>query len=234
MVSYTNLIATTSTIVDKMPLGNCLLEIYDKLNEHFGDLHWWPGEDPFEIAVGAILTQNTSWGNVEIAINRLKSKGLLSASKLFETEDNAIAKLIKSSGFYNVKTKILRAFLKFLYNEHNGSIKNMLEGETWKLREELLKVKGVGEETADSILLYACNKPVFVVDAYTRRILERHNIIDKSWEYKDIQELFMKHIPLDVRLYNQFHALLVNTGKYYCRKRSLCDKCPINGLQFQP
>ncbi|MBA7581285.1 Endonuclease III [subsurface metagenome] len=205
--------------------------MYEGLNAYFGDLHWWPGETPFEITVGAILTQNTNWKNVETAIDKLKEADLLDPLKLYGTGDSTIAGLIRSSGYYNIKTKRLKAFLDFLQNEYAGDLDEMFNEELWTLRKKLLGVRGIGGETADSILLYAGGKPVFVVDAYTRRVLERHDLITPDWSYQEIQALFMDRLPHDTQLYNQYHALLVQVGKQFCKKKPLCSGCPLeNGL----
>ncbi|TFG92530.1 MAG: endonuclease III domain-containing protein [Syntrophobacterales bacterium] len=201
--------------------------IYEVLNAYFGDLHWWPGETPFEITVGAILTQNTNWKNVETAIGRLKEANLLDPLKLYDTEDSIVAGLIRSSGYYNLKTKRLKEFLDFLHNEYDGDLDAMFNEELWTLREKLLDVRGIGGETADSILLYGAGKPVFVVDAYTRRVLERHDLITPDWSYQEIQSLFMDRIPHDIPLYKQYHALLVLVGKQFCKKNPLCRGCPL-------
>jgi len=208
-----------------------LLTIYETLDRYFGDLCWWPGETPFEIIVGAILTQNTSWENVKIAISKLKSKGFLYPEKLIDIEDGILAGLIKSSGYYNVKTKRLKAFLQFLRREYALNLEKMFEENLWTLRAKMLDVNGIGEETADSILLYAGNKPIFVVDLYTRRILQRHEIIDGGLSYGEIQKLFMNSIPNSVRLFNQYHALFVNTGKHFCRKAPRCEGCPLENME---
>jgi endonuclease-3 related protein len=204
-----------------------LLSIYERLDTFFGDLKWWPGESPFEVVVGAILTQNTAWRNVEKAINKLKAGKLLFAEKLLTTEDELLADAIRSSGFYRIKTQRLKAFIQFLYETYNGNLEKMFAEEPWRLRSRLLQIKGIGPETADSILLYAGYKPIFVVDAYTRRILSRHSLIDEKASYTDIQTFFMKHLPGDVFLYNQYHALLVNTGKLFCKKNPRCRQCPL-------
>ncbi len=201
--------------------------MYEALNTYFGDLRWWPGETPFEIAVGAILTQNTNWKNVETAIGRLKEADLLDPLKLYGTEASIVAGLIKSSGYYNRKTKRLKAFLGFLQNEYTGDLDAMFNEELWTLREKLLSVKGIGKETADSILLYAGGKPIFVVDAYTRRVLERHALITPDWSYQEIQTLFMDTLPCDTPRYNQYHALFVQVGKQFCKKKPLCSGCPL-------
>ena len=210
-----------------MPTQEKLRVMYDTLNAHFGDLHWWPGDTPFEIAVGAILTQNTNWNNVETAIRALKRVDLLDPHRLYHTADHMVAELIRPAGYYNVKTKRLKAFLVFLHTEYAGDLGRMFAEEIWTLREKLLGVKGIGEETADSILLYAGGKPVFVVDAYTRRILERHALITQDWLYREIQALFMESLPCDVFLYNQYHALFVHAGKEFCKRTPRCDGCPL-------
>ncbi len=208
-------------------MHSTLTELYTVLDNHFGPLHWWPGETPFEIAVGAILTQNTNWRNVERAIEGLKSAGLLHPDPLHETADHLIARIIRPSGYYRVKTRRLKAFVSFLSREYGGEMHRMFKEDLGALRGKLLTVKGIGEETADSILLYAGNMPVFVVDAYTRRILSRHGVIDGESRYGDIQKMFMSVLPDDSALFNQYHALLVNTGKQFCKKRPLCDACPL-------
>ncbi len=210
-----------------MQPGRYLLAIYEKLNGHFGDLRWWPGDSPFEVIIGAILTQNTAWRNVESAISNLKGEGRLYPGEILRIDGKALADLIRPAGYYNIKTRRLKSFIHFLYEEYNGSLADMFKEELWQLREKLLSVKGIGEETADSILLYAGGKPVFVVDAYTRRILHRHNIIQADATYGEIQALFMNNLPQSVSLYNQYHALLVNTGKFFCRKNPGCDACPL-------
>lgn len=207
--------------------GQYLFSIYESLNVYFGDLHWWPGESPFEVIVGAILTQNTAWRNVEIAIKKLKAKRLLHPERLLAAEDDVLAELIRSSGYYHVKTRRLKSFVQYLYKEYDGSLERMFAEELRFLREKLLRVEGIGEETADSILLYAGDQPIFVVDAYTRRILQRHGIICRDAGYRKIQELFMTHLPPDVPLYKQYHALLVNTGKAFCARTPRCEGCPL-------
>lgn len=203
------------------------MTLYRRMNDHFGPLHWWPGDTPFEVAVGAILTQNTNWRNVERAIAGLKDRGLLHPQPLMETEDRLIAEAIRPSGYYRVKTKRLKAFVSFLSRGYGGEMDRMFEEGLWELRGKLLAVKGIGEETADSILLYAGDLPIFVVDAYTRRIMTRHGLIDGDARYGDIQTLFMNVLPHDPALFNQYHALLVNTGKEFCKTRPRCEDCPL-------
>ncbi|MDI6776086.1 MAG: endonuclease III domain-containing protein [Syntrophales bacterium] len=213
-------------------VGQCLFSLYDSLNIYFGDLHWWPGESPFEVIVGAILTQNTAWHNVEIAIDKLKSKGLLHPERILETENEILAELIRPSGYYRIKTRRLKSFVQYLHEEYDGSLERMFLEDFRHLREKLLRVKGIGEETADSILLYAGEKPIFVVDAYTRRILQRHDIICEGASYGEIQKLFMTHLPHSVPLYKQYHALLVNTGKTFCTKTPRCEGCPLHKFNY--
>jgi endonuclease-3 related protein len=208
-----------------------LLRLYDLMNARFGDLHWWPADGPFEVMVGTILTQNTAWTNVEKAIAALKRRRLLSPRALSRTDEATLAGVIRPSGYYNVKARRLKAFVRFFLAEYGGSVEAMSAGEIAPLREKLLGVTGVGPETADSILLFACRKPIFVSDAYTRRILLRHGLIPADADYQRIQGLFMAGLPPDADLFNQFHALFVQTGKIFCRKTPQCALCPLGPLQ---
>lgn len=203
-----------------------LLAIYDALNHYFGDLHWWPGESQIEIIIGTILTQNTAWRNVEIAIDRLKHHGLIDQHKLLSVKDETLEALIKPSGYYRIKTKRLKAFIHFLFEHYDGRLDNLFDSTIGFLRNQLLQVKGIGEETADSIILYAGHKPTFVIDAYTRRILERHLLIKKNAKYEEMQKYFMDYLPSDVEMFKQYHALIVNTGKKFCTKIARCEGCP--------
>ena len=214
-----------------MHRGHSLYAIYETLNAYFGDLHWWPGDSPFEIIVGAILTQNTAWKNVESVISKLKSGGYLNPEVIFTIGEKELAAFIRPAGYYNIKTRRLKSFTRFLYEEYRGDLECMFAEDLWSLRGKLLGVNGIGEETADSILLYAGNKPVFVIDAYTRRILLRHNIIRADATYTEIQNLFMSSLPQSVPLYNQYHALLVNTGKFFCNRTPRCNECPLSTKQ---
>ncbi len=208
-------------------MAHRLVTIYNAMNDHFGDLSWWPGETAFDVAVGAILTQNTNWKNVERAIANLRKENLLHPDALYKTDPGRVAELIRPAGFFNVKTRRLRAFLEFLQCNYEGNMEAMSGEETGALRKRLLSVNGVGEETADSILLYGFQKPVFVVDAYTRRIFTHHGFIDERWTYHDVQRLFMDNLPQDSALYNQYHALIVETAKRFCRTQPLCMGCPL-------
>jgi len=207
-----------------------LIDIYNALFHKFGPQDWWPGDSPFEIAVGAILTQNTNWGNVEKAIQNLKQEKCLSAKKLHDMPHRTLAAFIKSAGYFNVKAKRLKNFLSFLSNHYNGSMKRLQRADTVQLRGSLLEVNGIGPETADSILLYALGRPVFVIDAYTKRVLHRHGIVSDDVTYHEMQELFHNNLPEDVQLFNEFHALFVMTGKDFCKPRPRCDGCPLEPL----
>ncbi|MBF0540728.1 MAG: endonuclease III domain-containing protein [Nitrospirae bacterium] len=208
-----------------------LLEIYAILFKAFGHQHWWPGDTPFEIAVGAILTQNTNWGNVIKAINNLKAKDLLNAYSINTISHDELAAAIRPSGYFNIKAKRLKSFISLLVNDFDGEIENMAQIETMKLRKQLLDVNGIGPETADSILLYAVNKAVFVVDVYTRRVISRHGLMDYNSSYDEFQRLFHDNLDTDIKLYNEFHALFVMTGKYFCKPKANCygnKSCPLN------
>jgi len=211
-----------------------LFQVYRRLYRHYGDLNWWPGESPLEVSVGAILTQNTAWTNVEKAVRSLKEARSLSVKSLSRLSRRRLARLIKAAGYFNVKAKRLKNFIAFLQGRYGGSLTKMFHQETNRLRAELLAVNGTGPETADSILLYAGAKPVFVIDAYTKRILSRHGLLRTEKSYDEFQQLFMRYLPLDAPLYNQYHAMLVNTGKDFCRKRPLCASCPLNGWRGVP
>lgn len=205
-----------------------LKRMYDLLEAAFGPQHWWPGETAFEVMVGAVLTQNTNWKNVEKAIGNLKSRGLLSPEKLHAMRVGEVASLIRPAGYYNVKAKRLKNLVDWLVDEFGGDVERMSAAGLAELREKLLAVRGVGRETGDSILLYAARKPTFVVDTYTYRVLLRHALIDESAEYDEIKEMFESDLPAEVELYGEFHALLVRVGKTYCRKIPRCEECPLD------
>jgi endonuclease III related protein len=208
-----------------------LPEIYQRLFNTFGPQHWWPGDSPFEIAVGAILTQNTNWSNVEKAICNLKKQNALAVKTIHDMPVQKLAELIKPAGYFNVKAKRLKNFIHVLMNKYHGSMKRIGDGDMQVIRKNLLDVNGIGPETADSILLYALGKPVFVIDAYTKRVLSRHGIMGDEKSYDKFQELFYSALDRDVKLYNQYHALFVKVGKTYCkRKKPLCEECPLNNL----
>lgn len=207
-----------------------LQEIFERLTGYFGDLHWWPAAEPFEMMVGAILTQNTAWTNVEKALTALREKNLLVPAALFHLPEDELAQIIRPSGYYHLKAGRLKALVRFIMEEYNGCVTAMGAEELPRLREKLLAIRGVGPETADSILLYGCYKPIFVSDAYTKRIMVRHGMVGDDAGYHEMQSLFMDHLPPDVSLFNQFHAMIVHTGKTFCRKKPHCSGCPLAGL----
>ena len=196
----------------------------------FGPRQWWPGETPFEVVIGAILTQNTNWSNVEKAIKNLKTASKLSPEGIYGLSITELAELIKPSGFFNVKAKRVKAFINWLFSRYEGNLSKMFARDLQTLRSELLSVKGIGPETADSILLYAGNMPTFVVDAYTHRIFSRHELIPEESTYDDMKSFFEENLPKDVQLYNEYHALLVNIGKMFCKPRKVCEPCPLKDI----
>ncbi|MHC4125704.1 MAG: endonuclease III domain-containing protein [Planctomycetota bacterium] len=213
-----------------MMTGKQLTQIYQLLFDRFGPQNWWPGETRFEIIIGAILTQNTNWANVEKAIKNLKSADLLTPEKLHHFDLPNLAGLIRPAGYYNIKAKRLKNFINWLFSKYDGQLINLENQDTDKLRIELLDIKGIGPETADSILLYAFERPIFVVDAYTARIAVRHGLIEPEADYEQLSELFQSNLPQDVRFFNEYHALLVRTGKDYCKPKAKCPSCPLENL----
>lgn len=211
-----------------------LMRLYHRMYGYTGDLHWWPGETPIEISVGAILTQNTAWKNVEKAIAELKAANALSVRALGKMAHGKLARLIRSAGYFNVKATRLKNFVAHIERRHGGSLEAMLAQSAEALRAELLSINGVGPETADSIALYAAAKPIFVIDAYTKRILSRHKVLPLEKSYDDFQALFSRALPPDVSLYNQYHAMFVRIGNRFCRATPRCDLCPLAGWRGVP
>jgi len=207
--------------------GNILLHMFNLMKDRFGPQAWWPGDSPMEVMTGAILTQNTNWKNVEKAIENLKASGLLSLDALQKISYVDLAELIRPAGYYNIKARRLKNLIEFISIKYESDLDLFLREETDTMREGLLSVKGVGPETADSIVLYAAERPIFVIDAYTHRILSRHDMTDETVHYYEIQELFMENLPADTSLFNEFHAQIVQTGKNFCKKRPLCQECPL-------
>ncbi len=214
---------------------NLLLNMYGSMLKALGPSSWWPGETPFEVAVGAILTQNTNWQNVEKAIANLRRAKVLAPQKLYRLSEESLAELIRPAGFFRLKAGRLKHFLEFLKDECGFELSALASQDLETLRPKLLDVKGIGPETADSILLYALNMPSFVVDAYTGRVLSRHALIPEDAPYEEIRSFFMDVLNPDTNLYNEYHALLVRVGKNWCKKKKpLCGPCPLNAYLEDP
>lgn len=220
--------------IGKAPVRQRLLDIHNRLFATYGPQHWWPADEPFEVMVGAILTQSTAWRNVEKAIANLKAASALSPAALRSLDLSEIAALIRPSGYYNAKARKLKALVEWLGDSYGDDIARMSAQGTDKLRCQLLSVYGVGLETADSIILYVANQPVFVIDSYTRRIIGRLGLAPGHESYQAYQTLFMNNLTVDAKLFNEYHALLVQLGKKFCRKLPLCAQCCLSGLcQFK-
>jgi endonuclease III related protein len=204
-----------------------LKKYFDALLAHYGPPKWWPADSPFEVMVGAILTQNTAWKNVEKAMHNLKVYELLDARKIHELDQDTLAMAIKPAGTYNLKAARLKGFVAWFLERFGGDLDRMKQASPDRLREELLEVKGIGPETADAILLYALEMPVFVVDAYTHRMVTRHELALEEATYEDLKEVFERDLPRDPKLYNDFHALIVAVGKDFCRVKAKCEECPL-------
>jgi endonuclease-3 related protein len=211
-------------------MAPALVLAYHRLLDHFGPQHWWPGDSPFEIMVGAVLVQNTSWKNVEKAIGNLKQADVLSPRALHELAFEELEELIRPAGTFRVKARRLKNLLDRLFDEFDGSLEALFALDADSLRERLLSIHGIGPETADSILLYAAGKPVFVVDAYTKRVLARHAWIEMEAGYDRLTERFEEDMEPEARTCNEYHALLVRLGKEYCRKVPQCRGCPLEPL----
>ncbi|MFZ5453197.1 MAG: endonuclease III domain-containing protein [Thermodesulfobacteriota bacterium] len=213
-------------------MGDLLKELYEKLWEAFGPQGWWPGETPFEVIMGAILTQNTNWRNVAQALAALKDANLLNPRDLREMPEEELARWIRPAGYFNVKARRVKNFLDFFAQRFQDSLEKMAGADLKPLRADLLTVKGIGPETADSILLYALHRPTFVVDAYTHRVLSRHQLAPETCSYEELQGLFTANLPPEVPLYQEFHALLVRLGKEYCRPKPRCPSCPLHAWRL--
>ncbi|MCK7515604.1 MAG: endonuclease III domain-containing protein [Desulfobacterales bacterium] len=212
-----------------------LLEVFDTLLAAYGPRFWWPADTPFEVCVGAILTQNTNWGNVEKAIANLKRAGLLSPEGLRDIPTEQLAELIRPAGYFNVKSARLKDFIGWLFSEQRGGLADIFSGDWKELRVDLLQVRGVGPETCDSILLYAGHKPSFVVDSYTKRLFSRLGLISPTASYDEVRNLFMENLPADVELFNEYHALIVEHCKERCRTRPLVRRMlPPGPLRILP
>ncbi len=206
------------------------MAVYRALFNHLGSQGWWPGRTRLEIIVGAILTQNTAWSNVERAIASLRREKALNIRRLHDVPLEKLADWIRPAGYYRVKARRLRSFTTWLQREFGGDLRRLFALSTDELRKRLLSVSGIGPETADSIVLYAADRPVFVVDAYTRRLLERHEWCQPRAAYDEIASLFVSALPRDAALFNEYHALIVAVGKRYCRSRPVCRECPLRAF----
>lgn len=208
---------------------SALMEIYEQLYAHFGPRHWWPADGPFEMIVGAILTQNVTWRSVTLAIDNLKAAGLLSLEGLLAIREEDLSPLLRPTRYHIQKARKLQSFCQVVSAEHGGNLDAFLAQETTDLRRRLLEIYGIGPETADAIMLYAAGKPIFVIDAYTQRIFHRLGFFPEKIRYGEMQSFFMEHLPPDVPLYNEYHALIDALGHYICATRPQCDTCPLTG-----
>lgn len=212
-------------------MNNTLLSIYQCLLDHFGPQDWWPADTPFEVIIGAILTQGVNWKNIEKAIANLAQAGVLDPGRLAALPEDELAQLIRPSGYYRVKAKKIKAFLAFLQDRYENDLKKLFAVPLEELRSQLLDIWGIGPETADSILLYAGGYPSFVVDAYTSRIMSRLGLVPKEIKYEDLRTLFQENLPTDPKLFNEYHALFVALGRDYCLKnKPRCRACPLGEI----
>ena len=208
-----------------------LMAIYNRLYKAFGSRNWWPADTAEEVIFGAILTQSITWKNVEQAIAALKERRKLSFKTVATMDGKELAEIIRPARFLNQKARALKKYADYFKEKYGYSIIKMKKRELWALREELLSLYRIGPETADSILLYALEKPIFVIDVYTKRIFSRHGFLTMEDSYENYQKLFMENLPGDVRLYNEYHALLVHLGSWFCKPKPLCDTCPLRTLK---
>jgi endonuclease-3 related protein len=205
-------------------------QVYQTLLGALGPQHWWPGESPWEVMIGAVLVQNTAWKNVERAIANLREADLVDPRRLLVLPAEELAELVRPAGYFRLKTKRLRSLMEFVVQRYDGSLEALRNADWRQLRAELLGVHGIGPETADSILLYALEHPVLVVDTYTHRVFARHGWIGYEADYHQLQEYLTSELPVDAAIYNELHALLVNVGHHYCRRQPECDDCPLRDL----
>jgi endonuclease-3 related protein len=217
-----------------MSTSKLLMDMFAAMSRALGPQFWWPANSAWEVIVGAILTQNTSWHNVEKAIARLQEAGALEPRNLRALSRDRLEELIRPAGTYRVKASRLRHFVEYLFERHSGDLEHMFHQPLEQLRPELLQVRGIGRETADAILLYAGRMPTFVVDAYTARILRRHHLIDDYADYNEIKDLFESQLPRDPDLFNEYHALLVQVGKNHCKPQARCPGCPLEAFEHEP
>ncbi len=218
----------------KQENSNPFLRVYDRLYTYYGSQGWWPGETPLEMMVGAVLTQNTNWANVEKALGNLKDAGQFSFRGLLDMDQEQLAEYIRPSGYYNIKARRLKNLFQMIEDKYAGEFTFFFEDNLEDSRENLLAVKGVGPETADAILLYAAAKPIFVIDTYTHRVFSRHQLVEEDTDYFSLQQEFMDNLPEDTVLFNEFHALIVAVAKEFCKKtKPRCSECPLQGVEEQ-
>lgn len=212
-------------------MNDQIQEAYKALINHWGEQHWWPAKTRFEMMLGAILTQNTTWSNAEKALSNLRKNDMLKFETLGQISEEQLSEWIRPAGYFNQKSGYIKEMIKTIHERFNGSIVQLFALDTPTLRSELLSWKGIGPETADSILLYAGKRPIFVVDAYTKRVGDRHGWCDKNASYDSVARLFTSNVPEDVLLYNEYHALIVKLCKEHCTARSpKCGGCPLEPL----
>lgn len=212
-----------------MSLKEELTDIYNHLYIHNGHCEWWPGDSKFEICIGAILTQNVSWRSTEKAIIALKENGYFeSPEKFYSSEPKDYAQLMRASRYYNQKAQRIKDFTRLIFDKYDGDVKKMLHSEMYELRRNLLKIKGIGKETADCILLYGAEKPIFVIDAYTKRLFTRFGYFTEKWKYDKMQQFFMDNTERNADLYNDYHAQIVIHGQSICKTKPSCSICPIS------
>jgi endonuclease-3 related protein len=216
--------------MDNQTISRALLNVYHQLFYRYGPQHWWPAKTPFEVIVGAILTQSATWSNVEKAIVNLEEAGALSPRAIRRLSQSELARFIRPTVYYNAKAFKLKSFVHWLGQNYNDDLNKLFVSNTYDLRKQLLAIHGIGQETADSIILYAAGKPIFVIDAYTRRIISRIGFSPDGNSYAAYQSLFMNNLPADTALFNEYHALLVWLGKNVCRVRPLCPQCCLNNI----
>jgi len=210
------------------------MDMYDAMLERFGHQGWWPGDGPLEICVGAILTQNTNWTNVEKALANLRNAGAMSVTAICEMDHESLAELIRPAGYFNIKAKRLKNFFNCLRDGYGDDIEAFLDRSVWSLQEELMPINGIGRETADSIILYAAEKPTFVIDRYTCRMMVRHGLICPEDDYEQVKDLFESSLPEDLDLWKDYHAQIVAVGKHYCRPKAKCAGCPLESFDHDP
>jgi len=217
-----------------MATAQTLMEMYEAMLKRFGHQGWWPGDGPLEICMGAILTQNTNWTNVEKALDNLRDAQAMRISAVAQMDHDTLAELIRPAGYFNVKAKRLKNFIAHVYESYGDDIEAFLDRSVSTLQYELLSVNGIGRETADSIILYAARKPTFVIDRYTCRMMVRHSLTCPEDDYQQVKDLFESSLPEDLELWKDYHAQIVAVGKQYCRPKAKCAGCPLEPFPHDP